>query len=332
MENKRKHFNVLALEYFEDRSEKNFARLYNELRNVGMATRAGLTVEDQDFETIINDLALKLQRDYDEVYQSKKSLLSYCIVAFKSKFYSLLPKYNKRVLASSLMFEDESSESSVFESLVSLDNPVNEIDIEMFATVSNDSNKKLSLFYEILEEEYPEEKDLMKEIFSPREDIETNNSFVWKSPAEVISNTNFDGGKTAISARRTRAIQKIRTKMNEKLKIHEFADHVCDDLDVEDSYGTKWSVRNRKVVRKEFETKDGCTMIIEEENGIQKIQKKWQNGKIKEEGVRAGNKRTGIWLFYYENGKLEGKIDYDNDMRFVLFDEEGFGENMGKLK
>jgi DNA-directed RNA polymerase specialized sigma24 family protein len=329
---KRVHFNELAEIYRLERTEKNFNKLYMELRNVGTAYRVGLTVDDDDYESITTDIAMKLKNNFDDLHQQQKSLLSYCIVCYKSKYYSLLKKYNRYVRQSDLLGggSDEEDSSSLFDKIIH-DNSEN-IDCDMELFPQNSTSSKLDRFYQIMEDMYQDDIDLMRDIFTPREDIETNNSFVWQSP-ESIAEKHGIKGRTTVSAKRTRAVAKIRAILEQEQNFLETLDTYGGTKECITPDGTKVVVENNRICRLEKIKNDGTKIVIERPNQKEEIHTTYYpNGFIKEKGIKVGNKRVGKWLFYHDNGNVEGNIDYDNEMRFVLIDRKGEGEAIGKFK
>lgn len=326
------HFNILAEIYANDKSEKNFNKLYMELRHIGMAYTFGLTVERDDYESITTDLAMRLKNNFDKLHQEKKSLLSYCIMCFKTKYYSLLKKYNKRVLQSDLIFKGSDSDVDMFEKVIVDNTDQEEENNEIFNELHNDGRLQLDRFYQILEDEFADgDIELMRDIFTPREDIETNNAFVWQSP-ELIMEKYGITGRTTVSAKRTRAVAKIKKILEREMKLSEMSDGIFDNAECFNSSGEMIKIVDGKIKETELKTKSGLIIKTIKEGDTEIVQKFYQNGKLKESGRKISNKRIGEWLFYHQNGILEGRINYDNEMRFVMFDETGNGEAMGKLK
>ena len=62
----------------------------------------------------------------------------------------------------------------------------------------------------------------------------------------------------------------------------------------------------------------------------------YKNGKIKSKEYYTGNKKTGIWQYYYENGKLRSEVIFnslsqDEEAIVKTYDEKGIIISSGKV-
>lgn len=325
-----KTFNSLAKNYFENRSSKNFDTIYLELRKIGKIARKGLTVDDDDFETITTDLALRLKENFDSLYQENKSLFSYCLKAFHSKYYSLLKKYNKTVRESSLFRQDEDS-NSIFENLVARDSVFNETKEEDTEDILHNSPKlQTKLFFEIVEDVYKDEIDLMRDIFTFRRDDEVGNASIWVSPEE-LANKHGIAKRTTISAKRTRALQKIAPILAERIELSKA-------VDGESSEGVV-SLNNQKITYKDKEIVEAST--VDKYGNITtktRVEDGWMVETKNPKGVvilsgkkTLCGKRVGVWSEFHDNGRVSARCNYDHKLQFMTFDNFGNGIQMGKL-
>lgn len=330
IETKNMKFNDLAKLYFETKDPLLFDKIYLELRKIGQISKVGLTVETDDLETITTDLALKLLKDFDSLYTEKKSLFSYCMVAFKTKFYSLLKKYNQRVRESDLMRDDEDgSNTNSFEALIYSRSENEEIDYEVVDMLHNSDDKKLKEFYDVIDYLFPDEKEMMRDIFTFREDDEVVTSAIWTSPENICAKYGIKNRST-ISAKRSRALQKIIVEMENRKKLSEFIDGNLDDGIVKNG-AVYIELSNKKIVKSQ--SKNGNVVERQyDENGHLEITTSASGILVSKGNKDLKGNRTGVWEFYKDNGKIDGKINYDHKMQFVTFDQYGTGEQIGKLK
>jgi hypothetical protein len=242
----------------------------------------------------------------------------------------LLKKYNKRVRESDMMRDDdEGGSTNSFEALLYAKSEVDEVEYEVVEMLHNSDSKKLKEFYDVIDYLFPEEKEMMRDIFTFRGDDEVITSAIWTSPENICAKYNIKNRST-ISAKRSRALQKIIVELENRKKLSEFVDGNYDDgivrngavyIELSNKRVVKSQAKNGNIIEKQYDD-NGYLELTSNSNGVL-ISK----GKKNLEG-----NRIGIWEFYKDNGKIDGKINYDHKMQYVMFDQYGTGEKIGKLK
>lgn len=324
-------FNEVAQIYFEDRSQKNFNIMYEELRKIGMMAKAGLTVEKDDYESITTDLAMRLLNKFDTIYSNHKSIFAYVFLSYKTKYFSLLKKYNKYVREADMFRKGDEEDVNRFETILFQKTEQAE-KTEHISVLHNSVDMQFSEFYKIIDEMYPEEKEFVKELFELRDESEVGNVSLFVSPEKVGAKYGIKN-RTTISARRTRAFQKIGAELSKRVEESSKLDGDRPD----GTYtikGKEVTIENQKIVKVKFTEKSGSTTKKSLVEGGWLTEKFDKNGTKIMEGVRdlEGNK-IGFWSFYHENGKVESRANYSHpNVTYSQFDSQGFGIEMGKLR
>ena len=150
-------------------------------------------------------------------------------------------------------------------------------------------------------------------------------------PEELAKKYNMNN-RTTISAKRTRAIQKIAPMLAEQVELSKAMDGCSAKGSAKIGNKTVTFVDN-VVVEVSSVDKDGNVTTKTKEKDGWLVQTKNKKGVLLVEGMKnLEDKRIGTWVEYHENGKVSAKVNYDYDMRFMTFDTFGNGIEMGKLR
>ena len=324
-------FNELALIYHNDRSDRNFEVLYQELRKIGSVARNGLTVEIDDYESITTDIAMRLHKNFDKIFTENKSIFSYCFVSFKTKYFSLLKKYNKRVLESDMYYGDGDEQYNGFEKLI-YDRTEAEEEPELFDVLHASKELQVEEFYKIIDEHFPNDREMMRDLFKLREEEEVGNSSVFTSPEKIGLKYGI-ANRTTISAKRTRALIKIKEILAKKVEASKCFDGDRIDGDVMVGKDVVTFENSKIVGSKKIQANGDIVFKTAHEEGWLETRTTGEGIKISE-GIRTHDgKRSGFWTFFQENGKLDSRMNYNHpQLPFCTFDSNGFGVEMGKLR
>lgn len=330
------NFTKLAESYSKTKSEKDFAKLYKEIRIIAMSASKGLTVDSHDYETIVNDVSMKLYENFDTYYSENKSLLSFVYISCKRKYYSLKKKYYKNVCETDMLVmndEDGNEMPSKFTKALTdyYGMSLNQESIEM--DCANDllhmsTNKMIERVKEILVELSTDKNgkfdklqfDMYLDIFTLRncefsfsseenviglkslisnQEVGSMSEFI--SPNIIASKYNISN-RTTISAKRTRALDKIKETL-------------LNDIDESKRLEMSQYTGKRKF-KKEIGGKTYLYLFDVENNianGEFSKELITNNGnKLVTTGFYSNGKKSGKWLYYFDNGSLMGYIDFDN--------------------
>lgn len=319
-------FQQLALNFLNERTERNFEKLYKQIRIIALSASKGLTVRQDDYETIVSNVAMKLYTDIDKIYETNKSILSFVYISCKRKYFSLKRGYDKTILASSLSFKSEDGDLDVFETIVNneLDSEIREFELESAQNVLHNSPKlQIQKIKEIIKEICTnpdgtindDEVKMINDIFTLRnceyslhddnrldelrrtieDEVGCSSEFI---TPQVLANV-YGVGRTTISARRTRISRKIKSMMSKML------------TDSENGKTTRHVTTNNGVVK-------SCEYVGGMRNGVYKEVK---NGVTLVEGEYKNNKRIGVWHYYYENGNYMGYFNHVTKKSVAYLDE-----------
>jgi len=336
------NFTKLSQNYFESRSQKDFAKIYAEIRIIAMSAAKGLTVDSHDYESIVDDIYMKLYLNFDKYYQENKSLLSFVFVSCKRKYYTLKKTYNKSICESDMIIinDKDGGETSKFNQALTnyYGDFVDQENVEVDAAdnmLHLSTDRQIDRVKEIVKEmcyndkgEFNEDEHtkmidiltLRNGEFSLGENLEELIPYIkneevgsvsdFISPT-IISNKYGIKNRATVSAKRTRAIEKIRNIILSDISNSEIFDKV-------NYTGTKIVKKdiNGKIYTHTYELIDGVA-----------------NGEYKKEilinskkttltiGKFENGKKIGIWHhFFVENGSYMGYVDYNSGKSFEYTD------------
>lgn len=337
-------FEKLAEAYSQNKTDRNFEALYKAIRRIARSAQSGLTVQQEDYETIVDDVSLKLHANFDKYYQENKSLLSFIFLACKRKYFSLKKGYDKRIYESDLQYRGggDDKDFNYFEVLVANNQEVLMPPIEIEHTTNDtpfhkDPKQMVARIGDICKEitkgsENPQrEYKILLDTLTLRNNQFTFNDDRGRAELEVCLDAHLGNdenkkevgsvsgfispevvakkygitNRTTISAKRNRAIKKIKTTL---------------EADIE----------NSKALNGPEKTGKKTIIIPISEYGIEKVykvefgvvdgvphgefeKKILKNGAecVVQSGRLDNGKKAGVWSFNSEKtGAKKGTLDY----------------------
>jgi DNA-directed RNA polymerase specialized sigma24 family protein len=333
------NFTKLAEAYSKSKSSKDFDKLYKEIRIIAMSASKGLTVDSHDYETIVNDVSMKLYENFDKYYDENKSLLSFVFISCKRKYYSLKKKYNKSICESDMTVindEDGNEVSSKFTKALtdyygtSLNQEEFELESsnkllhmstdkmvirikEILKELSHDANGKFDdeqyrMYLDIFtlrncEFSFSSDKNIEElKVLINNHEVGSVSEFI--SPNVIASKYRITN-RTTISAKRTRALEKIRTTLKNDIE-------ESKKLEFSNYSGTRTITKeiNNKIYLHTYEIVDGIA------DGRYTKEIVSNNTKILlADGRYTDGKKSGIWTYYFNSGSLMGYIDFTKNAK-----------------
>ena len=295
---------LLAETFFNDKNEKNFAPIFEELSAIVRSAIGSITKNDEEiFHTIKSEIGMKIwigtkNKKEESIFDPEKSFLSWIFVTARNQAIQSYRKKKNRheILEGEMFFEDSKTSAEVFENLIP-NHEQEELEPEQGCFHSDI----------VMQSQFIEEK--LKELYQGEEYEILRKAIILRiSPEEIAKEYNINS-RVTITSRNRRARTKIKALL---------------ESEIEKSKRQEDKTINGKVETISSDCLVMCSRTSGKLNG--EYTKTHNNGVILEKGLYENGTRVGVWQEKNELGILTTQTHYEETIKKYHFDR--FGEIM----